>query len=410
MKNLIHIVIYSLFIVSLSACSFETDSHEHDDTHHEELVTATGDGTEDVHSDEEDNVISLSEKEIMDTGIKISQVEKASFMDVLELPAEIRFDENNVAHVHSRIGGAVTKLNASEGDVVQKGQRLAVIASRDLAHLKQNYFSTKAKEALAETTLKRERALWDEKITSLSDLQQKEAAFEVAKIERISAENKLIAAGLTRTSVRELDIKKENSSSELIIRAPISGIVVQRNTVLGDTVSATEGSATRMFTIVDKSIVWADIAIYKKDLSNLKTGASVRLYTDKNVHLATSEIAMILPVFDEVSRTAKARAIVNNNEQILTPGQFLRAKISTGETKDHLTVKTDSVQTIDGKSVVFIVDDEGFVPREITLGKKEGDKQAVLSGLDAHDRYVSEGAFVLKAELEKAAFGDGHGH
>lgn len=409
MKNLICNIIGILCFISLSGCEKNTEFH---DEHVQTTVEVDKEGHED-HDGENHNdevALKLSEREIEDAGIIIKTVSQSDFSNSLDLPAEIRFDANRVAHVHSRISGAVTQLKASEGDVVKQGQVLALIASRDLAGLKQDLFSTKAKEKLAKENWQREQALWQEKIVSRSDLQSAEAAYEVAKIERISAENKLVAAGLPKSMVKKLNVSKASTASELMIRAPISGIVVQRNTVLGDTVSAAEGNATRMFTIVDQSIVWADIAVYKKDIGSLKVGTPVSLYNDNNELVANTELALILPVIDEISRTATARAIVKNVDQLLIPGQFVRANIISSTSQKYITVQAKAVQKIGENNVVFVLDADGFEPRVVELGPINGDVQAIVAGLNATDQYVSEGSFVLKAELEKSSFGDGHAH
>ncbi len=60
--------------------------------------------------------------------------------------------------------------------------------------------------------------------------------------------------------------------------------------------------------------------------------------------------------------------------------------------------------------VVFVKTDEGFKPQPVKIGKENHISVEILDGLTPGDLYVSKGGFTLKAELEKSAFGDDHGH
>jgi cobalt-zinc-cadmium efflux system membrane fusion protein len=68
------------------------------------------------------------------------------------------------------------------------------------------------------------------------------------------------------------------------------------------------------------------------------------------------------------------------------------------------------LQTIDEKTVVFVEDEDGFEPRAVTVGRSNGTHVEIASGLKSGQKYVSAGAFTLKAQLAKGLFGDGHGH
>jgi len=59
---------------------------------------------------------------------------------------------------------------------------------------------------------------------------------------------------------------------------------------------------------------------------------------------------------------------------------------------------------------VFVKTAEGFEPQPIEIGRRNTVNVEVISGLNPGDVYVSEGAFTLKAQLSKGAFGDGHNH
>jgi len=121
--------------------------------------------------------------------------------------------------------------------------------------------------------------------------------------------------------------------------------------------------------------------------------------------LARSTVSLVLPVIDETSRTATARVIVENADKRLRPGQFVSAEIEMNAGTDRLHVPSASIVTVEGRLSLFVPIENGFKPRLISAGPDIDGRTVILSGLSGGEDYVSEGAFTLKAQLEKDAFG-----
>ena len=75
-----------------------------------------------------------------------------------------------------------------------------------------------------------------------------------------------------------------------------------------------------------------------------------------------------------------------------------------------LLVPKSALQTVEDQTVVFIETAEGFEPQPVSIGRTSQTHVEIAAGLHPGQRYVAEGAFTLKAQLSKGAFGDGHGH
>ena len=125
----------------------------------------------DDHDEAENDVVKLSADAAKEAGIETGTVNLGAIGESLSLPAEIKFDADRIANVSPRISGVIGKLYASEGDQVEKGDRLALIRSRELASLKAAWLTSKTRETLASKALAREENLFAEKITSEADLQ-----------------------------------------------------------------------------------------------------------------------------------------------------------------------------------------------------------------------------------------------
>ena len=389
-----------------SAEHTETDEHgpSHDDD----------EGDEDDHDEhgheEEGDVVLMGPEQAQEAGISTVTATLSKTGEQLSLPAEIRFDADRIANVSPQVSGVIYELYASEGDVVEKEDRLALISSRELAELKAEYLAALSTENLAKTALAREEKLWKDKITSEADLLTARAALQSARVSRESAENKLHAVGLGHVVIDTLNEASDGTLSRFIVTAPLAGTVVRRPVTLGESVVSGESGGDPLFTIVDDSVVWADIAVFKQDLDQVAKGNGVTLKDDDGHILATSTVSFISPIVDETSRTATARVVIANEDGDLRPGQFVTAEIDIGNNREVLRVPAASVQLVEGQKVVFVPIDGGYTPRAVTTGEESNGYIEVREGLQAGETFVGEGAFTLKAQIEKDAFGDGHAH
>ncbi len=329
---------------------------------------------------------------------------------MVKFPAELRFDADRIAAVAPKVNGRILKLSATEGDEVKRGTTLAVLSSRELADLKAQYLSSETTVELASKALAREETLFADRITSEADLQTAQATLISARANLKGIENKLHAVGVSHNELDTLSDAVDGTFANVRVSAPISGVIARRQATLGASVSADDPNAPALFTIVDDSVLWADISVYKQNTNAVLPGSKVILKSETGTALAEGEITTILPSIDETSRTATARMIVENSDNRMRPGQFVTAEITTGEGDLRLQIPSGAIVTVEERTSVFVPTDDGFEPRAISIGPVTSGQVVILSGLTEGEKFVSEGAFTLKAQLEKDAFGDGHAH
>ena len=386
------------------------DDHDHDnhaDDDHED-----GDHDDHGHEDEGEHSdhVELSRDAAAEAGIRVSRAVRAPLQQSLSLPAELRFDADRIAAVSPQISGRIIRLTAKEGDTVTSGATLAVLSSRELADLKAEYLTANTAEELARQALEREETLFSDRITSEADLQAARAALAAASATREGVENKLHAVGVSHGELERLGDAADGALANVRLSAPIGGVIARRTATLGATVSADDPAAPALFTIVDDRVLWADIAVYKQSTGSVQVGFTVVLKSESGTALAKGEIATVLPAIDETSRTATARMIVENPDGRLRPGQFVTADISVGDGESRLQVPSSAIVEVEGRTSVFVPTEDGFEPSAVVPGAEVDGQTVILSGLSPGDEFVSEGAFTLKAQLEKDAFGDDHDH
>ena len=231
----------------------------------------------------------------------------------------------------------------------------------------------------------------------------------VAHLALRAAERKLHIFGLSEDEIDVLAKNSQDDHAEVIryeMRAPFDGVVVEKHIVLGEAVK----DDTEVFVVADLSSVWVNVSVYQKDLSVVHKGLPVVLSVGHSISMAKGKIAWVSPQIDEHTRTAKARVVLPNTDGHWRPGLFVTARIAVDEIEVPLLVPKVALQMVEDRLSVFIKTDEGFEPKPVMLGRSTEIYAEVTKGLQPGQQYVTKGAFTLKAELGKGAFGDGHAH
>ena len=192
-------------------------------------------------------------------------------------------------------------------------------------------------------------------------------------------------------------IESSESLSRYEIKTLIEGVVLEKHVTLGEAADREK----QTFMIADLSSVWVELSVYQKDLQNVRVGQTVRISVSDDRAPAEGVISYVTPSVDPLTRTATARAVLENKDGAWPPGMFVKARVvSTGIAE--VAIPHSALQRVEGETVVFVETDEGFKPRPVQVGR-EGDRVVeVLSGLEVGERLVADNAFLLKAELGKS--------
>ena len=199
-------------------------------------------------------------------------------------------------------------------------------------------------------------------------------------------------------------------SSETLARfelnSMIDGVVIQRQVTLGEHLSPDDAA----FVVADLSTLWADIALYPKQVALVKVGQPIRITTSYGPAAVDTQIDYVAPQVEESTRTGLARVFLPNNNQDWKPGMFIEGEITLGEYPAAVVVPKTAVIDLDNQHTVFVQQGEGWDPRPVKLGRKDKNSVEILEGLEPGERYVAEGGFTLKAQLQKSEFESSHNH
>lgn len=385
-------------------------------THAEENEDGHAEDDEDGHSEEghveegddghEEDAIRLSEAEQKEFGVVLNKAQAGSLEQYVDLPGELVLNADQVAHVVPRVAGIIREVKKKQGDHVRKGEVMAIIESRDLADAKAEFLAARERNELAQLNFTREERLWQKKITSEQEYLDARQVKVEARIELRSAEQKLHALGFTDDYLKALPEQPDITFTRYEIRAPFGGRVIQKHISLGEVLEEN----AEAFVIADLNTVWVDLQIYQKDLATIRKGQGVVIQVGHSVPDARGVVDFVGPLLGEETRTALARVVLDNKGGDYRPGMFVTARVAVAKIPVSIAVEKTALQNIEGQTVVFVKTAEGFEPQPIEIGRRNTENVEVVSGLNPSDVYVSEGAFTLKAQLSKGAFGDGHNH
>lgn len=359
---------------------------------------------EEAHPHEKEGLVHLSPAAVKEAGIAVATAGGGALEQVLTLPGEIALNADRVVHIVPRVGGIVQRVDKTLGDQVRAGEVLAVLESRDLAEAKAACLAAKQRIALAQVTLESAEGLRAKKILPGLEYQSIKRDFNNADIELRTAEQKLHALGLSAGAIAKISQKESASFSLYELRVPSNGTLIEKHLTLGEVVE----SNSDIFVIADLSTVWADVTVYAQDTPRITIGQAVHIQAEGFPTEATGKIAYISPLIDESTRTTRARVLIPNTENIWKPGMFVAAQAVLHAEPARVLVPNDAMQTVDNQTVVFIPAGEGFTPQPVTVGRANATMSQILAGLEPGDRYVAQGAFVLKAELGKGEGGHEH--
>ncbi|MCR5882180.1 efflux RND transporter periplasmic adaptor subunit [Rhizobacter sp. J219] len=337
-----------------------------------------------------EGVIALSPEQLKAAGVGMDAVAPATIRSTLQLPGEIRFNEDRTAHVVPRVAGVVEAVPVSLGQQVRKGQVMAVVSSPAISEQRSELQAALTREKLARSTYEREKKLFEEKISPQQDVLQAENALREAEIAVNNSRQKLQAVGAGPGS---------GSLNRFELRAPFDGTVVEKHISLGEQVK----EDAQVFTISDLRVVWAQINVPAKDLPQVRVGERVTIRSTAFDQTASGTVAYVGSLLGEQTRTAQARVAVQNPSAIWRPGLFVNVEMSASEAAAPITVSADAIQTMGDKTVVFLQTQGGFFAQPVQTGRSDGKRVEIVKGLKPGARYASTGSFVVKSEAGKSS-------
>lgn len=185
--------------------------------------------------------------------------------------------------------------------------------------------------------------------------------------------------------------------------SPISGVITQRNTNVGDI-----ADSDPMFVVSDPSRTVATFPIFPRDIDKVRPGQGVQVKALEGERAQGSVIRDFLPLAQVQTQTVTARASLPNPGGLWRPGMAVRGFITIDRRTVPLAVRTEAIQQFRDFRVVFAKIGDTYEVRMLELGKEGPEWTEVLGGLKPGTSYVARNSYVIKADIDKS--GASHDH
>jgi membrane fusion protein, copper/silver efflux system len=314
----------------------------------------------------------LTEDAAQLANVQTSVVSRHKPLKEIRLYGKVQEDERLLQSQVAHISGRIEKLLVNfTGEVVQKGQTLAVIYSPEIITAQQELIeAAKTKQAQPEI-------------------------YEASK-------ERLRQWRLSESQITSIE-NSGNIPNNVDILSDISGIVTARRVNNGDYVN----QGTVLYDVADLSKVWVLFDAYESDLQFLRKGDHLEFTVQALPGVKfTGNIAFIDPVIDPVNRVAKVRIEASNESGRLKPEMFVTgiANARLDEYRDMLVIPKSAVLWTGTRSIVYVKQaDSGepvFKMREVGLGPMLGNSYVITDGLTEGEEIVTQGAFSVDASAQ----------
>ena len=190
----------------------------------------------------------------------------------------------------------------------------------------------------------------------------------------------------------------------LELKAPIDGVIIQRNSTVGELVN----KGSNIYIISDPADLWVIAEVKERDVAAVKVGQDVEFevlaYPGEKFR---GKVVRLGNQIEANSRTLEARIETGNADGRLKPGMFADVGITTTITKDVVVIPDAALQSNGDNRIVFVaLGANKFEQRIVKLGMEQRGYAEVLGGVKIGEQVVTEGSFILKSELLKSELGE----
>jgi cobalt-zinc-cadmium efflux system membrane fusion protein len=353
------------------------------------------------------NRVKLTPEAIARGGIETSEVAMQSFRQTLEVTGRLALNEDASARVGTFVQGRVTRLLATVGDHVKKGQALVYLHSHELLDARAKEATARAavtqkEKALAYAKAELERA---ERLLEARAGSKREQARAAANVVAANAELEQARTELQRSSewLEHLTVPHD-SHDDIVIYAPMSGVVLKRLVSLGTVV----GENSDLFLLGNMETLWAIAEVPESQAAFIRIGQPAEMNVPAFGELRfAGRVAHIGDVLNPDTRTVQVRVLINNPRGRLRPEMYARIVLNGDAANSLIAVPRDAVQELQGERVVFIALGDGqFEKRAVQTGREQGGTIEITSGLQKGDRIVTSGGFFIKSEFLKSTLSE----
>jgi cobalt-zinc-cadmium efflux system membrane fusion protein len=307
----------------------------------------------------------------------------------------VDWDADHTTQAITQVNGPIARILVDLGTPVQKGQPLLYVSSPDVANGIAVYRKARNREAYNQRVVDRMKELLDRGAIADKDFQTSQADFNDASTD---VQNSLQALRIFGITAQDIDAAEKQGSAvntELAVRSPIAGVIVQKLISPGMVVQAGQ---TVCFAISDVTTVWVQGHIFDRDLPSVKSGDPVDETNPSFDHNFRGTVSYIGSFVDPNTRTTPVRIVTQNPGGLLKKDMFVDAVVHTGMRSHMLVVPVGALLRDDkNEPIVYVQAEPGkFAQRSVATSGQQDGVVAISSGLREGETVVSDGSLFLQ--------------
>jgi cobalt-zinc-cadmium efflux system membrane fusion protein len=369
-------------------------------------------------------------------GIDIAVVDERPVVETVAANGEVIYDQTRSAHLASRVAGTVWRVEKQVGDRVKSGDVLALIDAAEVGKAKGELLQAIAELRLKHTNVERLKPLADSGSVPARHVTDADAALDEARIRVLAAQQALVNlglpaqadnyAGLSTDQIAKqtqflglpadlaAGLNNATTTSNLFpLRSPLDGVVVDCNTVAGESADPT----ITIFRVADVERMWLILNVRQEDAKYVFDGQKVlfRQSERSDEPEIKGTVNWISTAADEQTRTVKVRVDLPNADRNLKANTFGTGRLVLREEPRAVVIPTEAVHSDGDCTIVFVRDKDYLHPgaykffhiREVRVGVKNDETTEILVGLLPGEVIASKNSVVLEAQLLKSNLGAG---
>ncbi|MFT8674613.1 MAG: efflux RND transporter periplasmic adaptor subunit [Acetobacter sp.] len=320
--------------------------------------------------------------------LKVEAVVAQARPQAIDAPGQVMAEPSRSINLLTPLMGRVVRVDVAAGDVVRRGQLLALIASGDMAQACTDEEKARAALVLAEKQFKRGQSVVGVGGAAVKDLESSRAAYEQAQAEYQRTTERLAALGQDEN----VPAGQQNGCFIPLV-APIDGVIGTVATAVGTNV--TDPTAVLM-TLVDTSRVWivGNIAEDQSPLMHAGMEANATLPALPDVVLG-GLLGGLPPDVQPDTRRLAVHFDVANPNGLLRPGMYAHVTVAVARPPEIMVPQTALIMNNDTTTVFVEVKPNVFRRRVVVIVYDDGADSRVLDGLSTGERVVTQGAVLL---------------
>lgn len=280
----------------------------------------------------------------------------------IEVEAQVREAEANAAQIAARLG-----LTENAEFQIERVPEVA---------------NARAAEQQAEADLARAQMLFDRKLLSQADFDQRRTQTEAARRQYESARNTAEQQYQSLIASRARVVLARKALADTTVGAPFAGVVGQRFVSVGDYVQR----GTRVATVLRTDPLRVELTVPEQSIAAVAVGREVALQVDAYPgRTFTGRVRYVSPSVRAESRSLVVEAVIANGDGVLKPGFFASARIEQAKPTPGLLVPATALRTLAGTIRVFVASGDRVEERIVTTGERVGELVEVTSGLAKDD-------------------------